>query len=139
MGIVKQCRECGEDVRPYDLAERPLCEACISELEASINNALSHLWTVCEAWEDRGSGDPGHTEVSAAVRRAREYMRGAAHPWHPIGSAPKDGTAILGAEPGCGMAVVKWMASAKGWTDAHGGFLHPTHWMPLPEWPGKEG
>jgi len=36
MGIVRQCRKCGEDVRPYDLAERPLCESCIGELEARV-------------------------------------------------------------------------------------------------------
>jgi len=33
MGIVKKCRSCEEEVRPYDLANEPLCEGCSRLIE----------------------------------------------------------------------------------------------------------
>ena len=67
--------------------------------------------------------------------------------WQPIRLAPRDGTAIFAAEPGCGMAVVHWYSgrpqykNAKhisGWCDSDGAVMHPTHWMSMPPWPRDE-
>lgn len=70
-------------------------------------------------------------------------------PWHPIESAPKDGTPILacaGAYRGGlwpdGPITVAWQRyhpnspGKLGWRDGSG-HLRPymTHWMPLPEGP----
>jgi hypothetical protein len=66
--------------------------------------------------------------------------------WHPIATAPKDGTRVLvaGGTRGCeyswcefygakvkDTAVVKWDSVTEQFVD---GELHynPTHWMPLP-------
>lgn len=68
--------------------------------------------------------------------------------WQPIETAPKDGTEILVARAGYGMAVVsfrdgewcnagEWcFAGDVGW----GGSMdvEPTHWMPLPEPPSGD-
>lgn len=68
--------------------------------------------------------------------------------WQPISTAPKDETWVLlyTANDGAGGIVMGcWDAGCDateddpgypaGWMDAGGFFLHPTHWMPLPEPP----
>ena len=67
--------------------------------------------------------------------------------WQPIETAPKDGTPILGYDPGRtgegyfdSVYVVRWMENSwqHGWIEAGGeGYdtYHPTHWMPRPNPP----
>lgn len=59
--------------------------------------------------------------------------------WRPIETAPKDGTMLLVCEPGCGYALCYYKWRERGceglWADPGGGYMHPTHWRPLPEWP----
>lgn len=55
--------------------------------------------------------------------------------WQPIDTAPRDGTAILGYEPGSGMAVCKYMTTIDRFTDCHGYIIYASRWQPLPEPP----
>jgi len=67
--------------------------------------------------------------------------------WHPIETAPKDGTQILAyARDEYGInyyGVAEW-AEARDWMprSVAGWFwtyaIRPTHWMPLPDPPGDE-
>lgn len=59
--------------------------------------------------------------------------------WHPINSAPKDGTPVLAFMPTYyqgrgGQHVVVWMnfTDRPGWYSHVSGIHEPTHWMPLP-------
>lgn len=62
--------------------------------------------------------------------------------WHPIETAPKDGTFILAvrfdqfheSEPSLVVgAIVCWSRLSEAWfSQAVGRYLIPTHWMPLP-------
>lgn len=54
--------------------------------------------------------------------------------WHPIATADKQ-EPVLVCEPGNGFTIVHWNESHQGWFDDHGSQMHPTHWMPLPDWP----
>lgn len=64
--------------------------------------------------------------------------------WQPIETAPKDGTDIV---VGCGpwhdplYGIACWDGALEGWqiwfTDKVVDW--PSHWMPLPPSPGKEG
>lgn len=73
--------------------------------------------------------------------------------WQPIETAPKDGTRVLAYWPDCygngsACAVESWFGPwGKGnadqtwqspfeWADGHN---DPTHWMPLPPPPAREG
>jgi hypothetical protein len=61
--------------------------------------------------------------------------------WQPIGTAPKDGTAILTFQSnlmtGGKMRVAVWRDDTvpKGWSASE---ESPTHWMPLPIPPDQE-
>ena len=101
---------------------------------------------------------PGHpepqtmtwTELEREVIRAerqRCYMLGvaAASQWRPIETAPKDGTVILAfrALP-CGpeMSSVAWKHKEHAFGNSGWHYPEwngPTHWMPLPSAPTKEG
>lgn len=67
--------------------------------------------------------------------------------WHPIETAPRDGTPILGYADGI-QTTVQWNALAGqeyGWWNlvetgayAEDGQWTPTHWMPLPPGPNEQ-
>lgn len=63
--------------------------------------------------------------------------------WHPIETAPKDGTCIMVYVPGDyanAYVVVQWdmneySGECRGWLEAEGerwSAYEPSHWMPLP-------
>ena len=65
--------------------------------------------------------------------------------WQPIETAPKDGSAILGAwqclNKTWDMDAMFWFEEdgEGAWFDYFGDYDHsPTHWMPLPEPPKEE-
>lgn len=63
-------------------------------------------------------------------------------PWRLIKTAPKDGTAILVSDGLNPATAVCWIARYKLWAmlGIDGQSVDgPTHWMPLPELPSKEG
>lgn len=60
--------------------------------------------------------------------------------WQRIGTAPRDGTHILGWDPmGDAIVVVAWWED-DGWVVCWNGEANPdcTHWQPLPEPPGEQ-
>jgi hypothetical protein len=67
--------------------------------------------------------------------------------WQPIESAPKDGTAILGAAKDrevWAQTTVRWENDGDGYwglveigANAEDSEWWPTHWLPLPEPPAK--
>lgn len=66
--------------------------------------------------------------------------------WQPIETAPKDGREILAGAVGITFAwVISWLVCDGKWllSNARDGmgkyYFEPTHWMPLPERPGKAG
>lgn len=70
--------------------------------------------------------------------------------WRPIESAPKDGSEFLGFGGGVeGIQTVRWddrvgcwdteTASLEDWDNQAEGYSRPTHFMPLPSPPSKEG
>ena len=67
----------------------------------------------------------------------------AAHGWREIGSAPRDGTRVLGFDPMRGIAVChcepigKWYPSDEA--AEFDGFFQPTLWQPLPPLPDAKG
>ena len=101
------------------------------------------------------------------AERQRCYMLcvAAASQWRPIESAPRDGTPFLAWYPkhcvdddgessgeviggACAMvACTQGLWEEPDWLDAHGSYYmddwcfaeEPTHWMPLPSAPTKEG
>ena len=88
-----------------------------------------------------------HTSDQTRDFGQRCYMLGvaAASQWRPIETAPKDGTVILAfrALP-CGpeMSSVAWKHSEHAFGNSGWHYPEwngPTHWMPLPSAPTKEG
>lgn len=97
--------------------------------------------------------------ASREIERLREELQAERDKggWKPIGTAPKDGTVILGFGEAAGeingpfgepeMLTISWLNgwtdyagyewSAQG-TDAHCIWMKPTHWHPLPP-PPKTG
>ena len=76
---------------------------------------------------------------------SEDYSAPEGNTWQPIETAPKDETQILTA--GSEIEIAYWQeftdtGKAKGWRDGwfnlSGYYIHPTHWMPLPEPPTKE-
>ena len=57
--------------------------------------------------------------------------------WRPIETAPKNGTRVLVFTTRSVVGYYQEFAEM-GWFSDDGRFLAPTHWMPLPEAPGKE-
>ena len=61
--------------------------------------------------------------------------------WHPMETAPKDGTYIVLREPRSmpGASIGRWLAfdevifGETGFWEANWDNVHPTGWMPLPE------
>jgi hypothetical protein len=78
----------------------------------------------------------------AALVRELEGLR-QSHRWHPIETAPKDGTDILAVAVRNGEPYFKitWWRQAKdkrgftGWGEFNDEFYPATHWMPLPNPP----
>lgn len=58
--------------------------------------------------------------------------------WKKIWTAPRDGKAIIGYEPGCGVGIVHWQKSVSGWRDYAGATMRPTHYMDIPALPESE-
>ncbi len=61
--------------------------------------------------------------------------------WHPIETAPRDGQRFLftnGHIVGTGLYVAGKYFAADSWQGTHTPTI-PTHWMPLPELPQKDG
>lgn len=74
-----------------------------------------------------------YTEAKAALS-AQDVAR-----WHPIETAPKDGTDVLLSSPHWHGDVVVGCWSFEGWRDRDDSDkLAPTHWMPLPAAPETE-
>lgn len=76
--------------------------------------------------------------------RAREALAcyaptPAVEQWQPIESAPKDGRHVILYCDYYGVGRCAWEGWRKVWRSddpSHGiGFPHPTHWMPLPDFP----
>lgn len=59
-------------------------------------------------------------------------LTGIAQPWHPIATAPKDGSSILACVPGGQVRVVQWDIRGSSWEECEWHTVFPTHWMPLP-------
>lgn len=60
--------------------------------------------------------------------------------WHPIETAPKDGTPILVADKGVWMTAARFMPCDMAWIEHTASGLRlnpPTHWMPLPAPPAE--
>ncbi len=58
--------------------------------------------------------------------------------WHPIETAPKDGTKVLlsnSEDVFSGCWVESTLRGFEWWSGEQGGTVKPTHWMPLPEPP----
>ena len=106
--------------------------AAIGRLMAAVDameRRVERVVRLLEGAGARNSANPhdGRAPASMIFRR-----------WREIECAPRDGTAILVAEPGCGMAIVHWQSSYEhgcGWRDCYGASVHPTHWMELPPYP----
>jgi len=86
-------------------------------------------------------------ELILQLKKQNDYLaaRGCFWGWQPIETAPKDGTWIMVYWPTMGIGqypfVVFW---DEGWqparySDRDYGEAFPTHWMPLPAAPKKEG
>ena len=66
-----------------------------------------------------------------------EYIRADLLPqWQPIGTAPKDGSFIIGHGDGVAIEncpyIMEW-SEGDGWVEAYSEVdVTPTHWMPLP-------
>jgi len=72
--------------------------------------------------------------MKAALKRYGMYQPRFSGSWHPIETAPKDGTVIIVYEPGF-YQTAAWEANEfkAGWSNASGSWLGDvTHWMPLP-------
>jgi len=72
--------------------------------------------------------------MKAALKRYGMYQPRFSGSWHPIETAPKDGTIIIVYEPGF-YQTAAWEANEfkAGWSNASGSWLGDvTHWMPLP-------
>ncbi|MEH3063829.1 MAG: hypothetical protein PGN33_14170 [Methylobacterium radiotolerans] len=74
---------------------------------------------------------------AAILSRLREAE---ADRWQPIETAPKDCAVVLVALNGCTTAARHfedhgWYEINSHWTDAWGGEIWPSHWMPLPDAP----
>lgn len=71
------------------------------------------------------------------------YLFGQSSAWHPIETAPKDGTIVLGWEPRASKWKIKFMVYHRTrdggyWTNAvNTGSVEATHWMPLPAPPSE--
>jgi|SRR6516162_1664387 hypothetical protein len=82
--------------------------------------------------------------IRDAIERVVNGISDAAR-WHPIATAPKDGTQILVGWKGVNdRQVVRWIDGLEAWCVNNGGWGEdryrdddgaPTHWMPLPEEP----
>lgn len=55
--------------------------------------------------------------------------------WHPIESAPKDGSWILGSDDSEGVCIVQYLDGDWYQERDDTPLLELTHWMPLPELP----
>jgi hypothetical protein len=55
--------------------------------------------------------------------------------WHPIETAPKDGTLITVYSPSAGSSVVRGAPGRVWRTESGREVMRPTHWMPLPASP----
>jgi len=72
--------------------------------------------------------------LKAALKRYGMYKPRFNGQWHPIETAPKDGTVIIVYEPGF-YQTAAWEVNEfkSGWANASGSWLGDvTHWMPLP-------
>lgn len=59
--------------------------------------------------------------------------------WRDIGSAPKDGTAVLTFRRAKLVAVAEWLPEIDRWCVTDGcDIVDVTHWMPLPASPEEE-
>ena len=107
-----------------------------------------------EAWADSKFGRaviPQHERYASLfeVWQARASQDKSAD-WQPIETAPKDGTAVLVWNKGCGCWVASYRLPMRGepqneshyvheWRDGGGRWASPTKWMPLPPTPkGQE-
>jgi hypothetical protein len=61
--------------------------------------------------------------------------------WQPIESAPRDGTRILTVRSGSYVSIMRSDYHGRYWIterdDPPSSGSQPTHWMPLPEAPGR--
>ena len=109
----------------------------VEGLKREVDEALSEFWGT----------DALYATNKASVHKAIDHLaaRGFFGVWQPIETAPKDGTWIMVYWPTMGIGqypfVVFW---DEGWqparySDRDYGEAFPTHWMPLPAAPKKEG
>jgi hypothetical protein len=85
-------------------------------------------------WGDSKSGSPVTTNLLCAEIARLNIER----EWHPLDTAPTDGTRILGTD-GSNVEVI-YNAEGKGWFNQSAEMslwrtFPPTHWMPLPDPP----
>lgn len=103
-----------------------------------------------------GSNNLGAGELAERILSALEQPNTVAQPdgWRDISTAPKDGTWFLGYTPRRvhgwpwlksegAIISFRWWGEHEGdkipWFSNMDGFPQPTHWMPLPPAPEKEG
>lgn len=92
----------------------------------------------CGATHTKGMNtlcDDGKPQAEPAIKESLAAQ------WQPIESAPKDGRAILLANPdgSCAVGWFKFRGHTTGWTDGDTfNMTWPTHWMKLPTPPGAK-
>lgn len=92
--------------------------------------------------------DMEKVNMGATIRQQAEYIQRLEarladyHDWHPMRSAPRDGTEILVYCESTGEQFVAFFNKLYGWQFAAGGrstfVCHPSYWMPKPGPPQEE-
>lgn len=128
---------CGHD-REMSAEERIAHEA-LSPIQRLVNECDEFRESCAECRERLKTISDGHALLLQDQRQEAETLR-----WHPIETAPKDGTRIIAWGPEMQVAECEWLKQMS-WTPFVVGWyrtnqfpqVHPTHWLPLPPSPIK--